>query len=167
MPWIFGEHLCFVYELQPSSDSEVASTDNEVFFGKGRCRFQAKREGSFDKGIQPYQLVFSPDFWTINSRWWQLNFFLCSPRKWGEDEPNLTSIFFRWVVQPPTSYRCSSPKKGGNFLAINPHVHFTPEKTWEPTVHLCGNLTSVISGNGRLKKTSLLMNVMLSHPCRT
>ena len=25
-----------------------------------------------------------------------------SPRNFGEDEPNLTIVFFRWVVQPPT-----------------------------------------------------------------
>ena len=29
-------------------------------------------------------------------------YFSCSPL-FGEDEPILTSIFFRWVVQPPTS----------------------------------------------------------------
>ena len=30
--------------------------------------------------------------------WWQLAYFWeFSPRKIGEDEPNLTSIFFRWV----------------------------------------------------------------------
>ena len=33
----------------------------------------------------------------IFSRWWQLKYFLCSPRKIGEDEPILTSIFFNWV----------------------------------------------------------------------
>ena len=37
------------------------------------------------------------------SRWWQLKYVLFSPL-FGEDEPILTSIFFRWVVQPPTSY---------------------------------------------------------------
>ena len=26
------------------------------------------------------------------------------PSLFGEDEPILTSIFFNWVVQPPTSY---------------------------------------------------------------
>ena len=31
-----------------------------------------------------------------NSRWWQLKYFLFSSL-FGEDEPNLTSIFFRWV----------------------------------------------------------------------
>ena len=42
-------------------------------------------------------------FWQL-ARWWQLKYFLeFSPRILGEDEPILTSIFFRWVVQPPTS----------------------------------------------------------------
>jgi len=31
------------------------------------------------------------------ARWWQLKYFLCSTPIPGEDEPNLTSIFFRWV----------------------------------------------------------------------
>ena len=35
-------------------------------------------------------------------RWWQLKYFSCSPRSLGKWS-NLTSIFFRWVVQPPTS----------------------------------------------------------------
>ena len=39
---------------------------------------------------------------TYYSRWWQLKYFWCSPL-FGEDEPNLKSIFFRWVVQPPSS----------------------------------------------------------------
>ena len=33
----------------------------------------------------------------INTRWRFFNCFLCSPRKVAEDEPRLTSIFFRWV----------------------------------------------------------------------
>ena len=37
-----------------------------------------------------------------SSGWWQLNFFIFTP-KIGEDEPILTSIFFKGVVQPPTS----------------------------------------------------------------
>ncbi len=41
--------------------------------------------------------------------WWQLKYFLFSPPKIGEDEPNLTSIFSRWVAQPPTS----NPEEGG------------------------------------------------------
>ena len=41
--------------------------------------------------------VISPTY----TRWWQLKYFLSSPL-FGEDEPILTSIFFRWVVQPPT-----------------------------------------------------------------
>ena len=36
---------------------------------------------------------------------WQLKSVLFSPQKHGEDEPTLTSIFFRnGLVQPPTSY---------------------------------------------------------------
>ena len=35
------------------------------------------------------------------SGWWQLKYFLFAPRKLGEDEPILTSIFFRWVARPP------------------------------------------------------------------
>ena len=31
------------------------------------------------------------------------NIFVIFTPKIGEDEPNLTIIFFRWVVQPPTS----------------------------------------------------------------
>jgi len=31
------------------------------------------------------------------TRGWQLKYFLFSPRKFGGDEPILTSIFFRWV----------------------------------------------------------------------
>ena len=31
------------------------------------------------------------------TRWWQLKYFLFSPRILGEDEPILTSIFFNWV----------------------------------------------------------------------
>ncbi len=33
---------------------------------------------------------------TYKTRWWQLKYFLFSPL-FGEDEPILTSIFFRWV----------------------------------------------------------------------
>ena len=36
-----------------------------------------------------------------DSSWWQLKYFSFSTL-FGEDEPNLTIIFFRWVVQPPT-----------------------------------------------------------------
>ena len=48
----------------------------------------------------------NPPFWEsifqkcCNS---QLIFFIFAP-KIGEDEPILTSIFFKWVVQPPTSF---------------------------------------------------------------
>ena len=35
--------------------------------------------------------------------WWQLKYFFIFTPKIGEDEPNLTSIFLRWVVQPLTS----------------------------------------------------------------
>ena len=31
--------------------------------------------------------------------------------KIGEDEPNLSSIFFRWVVQPPSSFGCLCVEK--------------------------------------------------------
>ena len=32
------------------------------------------------------------------TRWWQLKYFLCSPRSLGQDEPNFDEhIFFRWV----------------------------------------------------------------------
>ena len=41
-----------------------------------------------------------PNFETITEWWFQ--FFLIFTPKFGEDEPILTSIFFRWVVQPPT-----------------------------------------------------------------
>ncbi len=34
---------------------------------------------------------------TARSRWWQLKHFLFLPRNPGEDEPILTSIFFKWV----------------------------------------------------------------------
>ena len=34
----------------------------------------------------------------------------------GEDEPNLTIIFFKWVVQPPTS---KSSKLGGTLPETN------------------------------------------------
>ena len=40
--------------------------------------------------------------WSLNARWWQLKYLLFSPRSLGKWS-NLTSIFFRWVVQPPTS----------------------------------------------------------------
>ncbi len=35
------------------------------------------------------------------SRWWQLKYFLFSPRSPGK-RSNLTNIFFKWVAQPPT-----------------------------------------------------------------
>ena len=35
-------------------------------------------------------------FKLANSRWWQLKYFLFPPLL-GEDEPNLTSIFLKWV----------------------------------------------------------------------
>jgi len=37
------------------------------------------------------------------TRWWQLKYFLFSPPNHGEDESNLTSIFFRWVGKKPTN----------------------------------------------------------------
>ena len=40
--------------------------------------------------------------WPEFARWWQLKHVLCSSRKLGEDEPNLTSIFFKGVVKPAT-----------------------------------------------------------------
>ena len=47
------------------------------------------------------------------SRCWQLKHFLCSPRTLGETIPNLTSMFFKWVVQPPSR---KIWKKDGLFL---------------------------------------------------
>ena len=38
----------------------------------------------------------------IPAGWWFQTFFIFTP-KIGEDEPIWTSIFFKWVVQPPTS----------------------------------------------------------------
>ena len=39
--------------------------------------------------------------WIFKTRWWQLKYFF-SPRSSGKWS-NLRSIFFKWVVQPPTS----------------------------------------------------------------
>ena len=47
-------------------------------------------------------------------RWWQLKYFcICTP-KIGEDEPILTSIFFKGVGIPPTRWVLMSSGDGGN-----------------------------------------------------
>ena len=46
----------------------------------------------------------------ISSCWWWLDYsFLFSPRQIGEDEPILTEIFSKGLVQPPTSHWLSMP----------------------------------------------------------
>jgi len=63
------------------------------------------------------------------------NIFLCSLPKIGEDEPNLTSIFFRGVEnQPPSrsnlsganyndSFPLTNPRKDGGLESRNPQKH--------------------------------------------
>ena len=47
--------------------------------------------------------------------------FYVHPETWGND-PKLTIIFLRWVVQPPTSIAVVLPKKNGGFWML--HVFF-------------------------------------------
>ena len=66
----------------------------------------------------------------ISDWWFQL--FLFSPRTLGKWS-NLTSIFFKWVVQPPTRESYSSPT---SCYAVTP---FQGYSRWVPCFQLKGN----------------------------
>ena len=51
----------------------------------------------------PWPTVIRQPWCQNSSRWWQLEYLLFSPRKFGEDEPNLTVAYFSKGVKPPTS----------------------------------------------------------------
>ena len=77
LPWLLGAKVSSQKSWSHSSVREVS--------GFPRWRADAWK--------------FSAPTWTTSySKWWQLNFiFLKFTPKIGEDAPNLTSIFFKWV----------------------------------------------------------------------
>ena len=65
-----------------------------VLFG---CRMPSWERWRFAKKISEVSAFSQINCQQYIPWWWQLKYFLIFTQKIGEDEPNLTSIFFRWV----------------------------------------------------------------------
>ena len=100
MGWIWnfqGHHeTCSLLRVRSTSAQRNETGGTVMWNGDG----QEKTHAIFEK-VRGHQS------WPLGSIYGYLGggfkYFLFSPL-FGEDEPILTSIFFRWVVQPPTRY---------------------------------------------------------------
>ena len=95
-------HQLFVSNLPKS----VMSRQTKAEFISLKRSFSAPLDGSCPKKVQANQpKTFRPRNLGLTAglrgnqwftRWWQLKYFLCSPRNLGKMIPILTAIFFKW-----------------------------------------------------------------------
>ena len=67
------------------------------------------------------------------TRWWQLKFLELFTPKIGEDEPNLTSIFFRWVGSTTNNFTLSPRIMDGSVENGSPKTERKRSKYWRYT----------------------------------